>query len=579
MARKGSRQSTETWDDFEHDEVDTFHENREKELVQKATAGRRMEADDEFEMSDEEIMGLKGAGYSDEDEDDDDAELSDDGLGGNEAGEEEEEEGWGRKRSNYYGADDLENDDEKAEEEAEALRLQKKHLSEMKATDYYEEDDFKAWEASAKAAEEDGTEQTVHESLPTQDVTALSKEERLKLLETVYPEATPLAEELVSLLPQLVELQKEVEDEGEAQLKKVQFTALSAYMGTIDAYFALLIGNIQGANVNLKEHKVMEGILKGREVWRSVNDLAVGSGAADEQEDEEDEDEEMFDTEALIKSAKSAAKRKRGEAEDLDDSEDESEDDSKSEQAESDSEVEAGESDSDLDISVPVVAKKAEKRVGAGSKSDFGESTTISSADAADKAARKRNLRYYTSKIDQQSAKVREKLTGDSDLPYRERRFERERRLNEEARLRGQGGEDADDFSGSDTETAHQVRSGFEDDYYNMVATGTKQKKADRAEAHKSAVQAAKEGRLAELADEVGENGKRAINYQILKNRGLTPNRKKDNRNSRVKKRKKYETAQKKLSSVRRVFKQPTGAYGGEQTGIKKNIVRSTKFT
>lgn len=588
MARKRSSKSEETWDDFEHDEVDTFHENREKELARKASAGRRAEAEDEFEMSDEEIMGLKGAGYSDEDddEDDDDEELSDDGLVAKDE-EEGEAEGWGGKRSNYYGADDLENDEDKAEEEAEALRLQKKHLSEMKASDYYEEDDFKVWEVTAKAAEEEGAEQTIHESLPTQDVSALSKEERLKLLDTVYPEAKPLAEELVSLAPKLAELgdKSNNEDNESHQLKTIQFTALSAYLGTIDAYFALLLGNIQGSKVNLKEHKVMEGILKGREVWRAVNTLTVGSGAnADEgsegSQEEDEEDEEMFNTEALVTSAKAAAKRKRAEAETLDDSEDESEE---LEQEFSGSEVEEEEaSDSDLDISVPEVRKKAEKRLGNKSKSDFGESNAINSADAADKAARKRNLRYYTSKIDQQSNKLHEKLTGDSDLPYRERRFEREQRLNEEARRRGQSGADADDFgddSDGGDETAKQVRSGFEDEYYNMVSAGNKQKKAERAAAHEAAVRAAKDGKLAELADEVGENGKRAINYQILKNKGLTPHRKKENRNARVKKRKKYDQAQKKLSSVRRVFKQPTKAYGGEETGIKKNIVRSTKFT
>ena len=40
---------------------------------------------------------------------------------------------------------------------------------------------------------------------------------------------------------------------------------------------------------------------------------------------------------------------------------------------------------------------------------------------------------------------------------------------------------------------------------------------------------------MAELQEAVGQDGKRAINYQILKNKGLTPHRKKEYRNSRVK--------------------------------------------
>lgn len=593
MARKTSK-STETWDDIEHDEVDTFHENREKNLIQKAAAGpRKVQVQDEFELSDEEVMGLKGAGYSDSEEDEEEEDESDDGLGG-EAGEgEEDEEGWGHRRSNYYGADRLENDDDKQEEEAEAMRLQKKHLSEMKATDFYEEDDFKVWESSAKQLEAGAgadDAQVVLENLPTQDAADLSVKERTKLLETVYPEAKPLAEELVSLLPQLESLKEfaKSSDTPEDQLSSLKFTSLSAYLGTINAYFALLIHNISGSKINLREHPVMEGILKGREVWRSVNGMAAGSEEeASDVDMSESEDDEIFNTEALVTSAKNASvKRKRAEVDDLEEEEDESE-------AISDNESEVlaePESDSDLDISVPVVvkSKKEERRNKSKSTSDYGESTEISTADQADKAARKRNLRYYTSKIDQQSAKVAEKLAGDSDLPYKERRFERQQRLNEEARRRGgQGGDEADNFDSGDDEndgnsTAKQVRAGFTDDYYNMVSSGSKQKKEDRKDAHASAVKAAKEGTLADLqqSGEIGENGKRAINFQILKNKGLTgTSSNKDSRNSRVKKRKKYDQAQKKLSSVRRVYKQPTSAYGGEETGIKKNIVRSVKFT
>ncbi|KAF5092631.1 hypothetical protein D0Z03_002769 [Geotrichum reessii] len=587
MGRNSGNQ--ETWDDFEHDEVDTFHEQRDKELERKASSGKRRNAhDDEEDFSDEEIMGLKGAGYSDEEENEDD-DLDDDEFegGGAEEDEEDEEGGWGSKRSDYYGADDLENDEDKQEEEAEALRLQKKHLSEMKASDFFEEDDFKEWEKSAKELEStSATDQHVLESLPTQDAAELTVEERSKLLDTVYPEAKPLAEELVTLLPQLEKLKESStseSDQPELQLASLKFKSLSAYLGTINAYFSLLIANISagGNKINLKEHAVMEGILKGREVWRTVSGLEVGDGENDINEDVEEDD--IFNTDSLVKSARSAGKRKRA-TEDDDDAE---EDEEQFQALESDSEDEEQQvseqdeiQDSDFDIEIPVISKQTHKRKKGSSVSDFGESNSISKADLADKLSSKRNLRYYTAKIDQQSAKVREKLTGDSDLPYKERRFERQQRLNEEARKRGQ--QDADNF-GSDNEddekTAREVRDSYDDDYYNMVAAGTKQKKIDRKEAHAAAIQAAKEGRLDELQDEIGENGKRAINYQILKNKGLTPKRKKEDRNARVKKRKKYEQAKKKLSSVRRVYKQPTASYGGEETGIKKNMVRSVKFS
>lgn len=84
-----------------------------------------------------------------------------------------------------------------------------------------------------------------------------------------------------------------------------------------------------------------------------------------------------------------------------------------------------------------------------------------------------------------------------------------------------------------------------EKDYFNLTQKRRQERKGARQQAHKEAVKAARDGKLAELVGTVGEDGKRAINYQILKNKGLTPKRKKDDRNSRVKKRKKYEKAQK----------------------------------
>ena len=59
----------------------------------------------------------------------------------------------------------------------------------------------------------------------------------------------------------------------------------------------------------------------------------------------------------------------------------------------------------------------------------------------------------------------------------------------------------------------------------------------------------------------------------------VTPHRKKEYRNSRVKKRKQYEKAQKKLKSVRQVYDANNrGPYEGEKTGIKKGLSRSVKL-
>lgn len=119
-----------------------------------------------------------------------------------------------------------------------------------------------------------------------------------------------------------------------------------------------------------------------------------------------------------------------------------------------------------------------------------------------------------------------------------------------------------------------------DNEYYDSLKQNKELKSANRKLAHAAAVKAAKEGKLTELQEEIGQDGKRAINYQILKNKGLTPHRKKEYRNSRVKKRKQYEVAKKKLKSVRQVYDSETtrGPYEGEKTGIKKGLSRSVKL-
>jgi U3 small nucleolar RNA-associated protein 3 len=64
------------------------------------------------------------------------------------------------------------------------------------------------------------------------------------------------------------------------------------------------------------------------------------------------------------------------------------------------------------------------------------------------------------------------------------------------------------------------------------------------------------------------------------KNKGLTPRRKKEVRNPRVKKRMRFDEKKKKLASIKAVYKggEGRGGYGGEFTGIKKDLVKSVKL-
>lgn len=125
---------------------------------------------------------------------------------------------------------------------------------------------------------------------------------------------------------------------------------------------------------------------------------------------------------------------------------------------------------------------------------------------------------------------------------------------------------------------AKQVR-GDEDEYYDMVAHGAQRKRSDKAARYEALAKARKGERVVEAAS-VGEDGKRQISYQIQKNKGLTPHRRKEVRNPRVKKRMMYEDKKKKLRSVKAVYKggEGPGGYQGEMTGIKTGLVKSIKL-
>jgi U3 small nucleolar RNA-associated protein 3 len=129
----------------------------------------------------------------------------------------------------------------------------------------------------------------------------------------------------------------------------------------------------------------------------------------------------------------------------------------------------------------------------------------------------------------------------------------------------------------NDTAAADQVRNGkadSDDEYYADIAASKDAIKRAKKEAYEA------ERPAIESRDiQVDEGHKRLASYKILKNKGLTPHRKKENRNARVKHRNKYAKQMKKLSSTRAVVKPQTGGYGGEMSGVKTNVIKSVKLS
>lgn len=230
----------------------------------------------------------------------------------------------------------------------------------------------------------------------------------------------------------------------------------------------------------------------------------------------------------------------------------------------------------------------------------YGEPTALTTSDSADKEAKRRSLKFHTGQIDARDARQAKALQGDVDIPYRDRERSRvavaNANANRAAKMNGapmlstelDGGDwgeddsrdwqDVMDASGEARASANVGKDNDDTEYYDLIAHGRKAERRARKEQYDE--QRASE-RIA--PDDVLEDGQpRAINRTIEKNKGLSQRKPKANRNPRVKKRLRYEKAQKKLSSRGPVYKggqsSLQGGYGGEKSGISSHVVKSRRF-
>lgn len=558
--------------------------------------------------------------------------------------------GWGTNKNDYYNADVIETEADALEEEAEARRLQQAQLQGLTEEDFgFDEVEWlEANKPGAGYVGGLGQNKSVLEVLPAIEVTeALGPEERLKLLRTRYPEFEPLTKEFL----ELQELHKDLKLAAEAamlvhrrlqaktstvELESLEETipiavvrqrALSTYLAALCMYIALFTsGNAdRGGKISalspaeLRDHAVMETLVQCRELWAKAKDIVVPETEPlresllheDILSQGEMKSLEQIKANTTVdpppnRMAKKPRKTKAQKA---------AVREAVAEEALRLERVQKTEQDL-LALSVLIPKSKAvrsslqppskPRESSPAASSDFGEQATLTPLEAAEKAKRKKTLRFYTSQIAQKSQKrdtAGRDAGGDTDLPHRERLRDRQARLNAEAESRGEnkeskktrrmkgdpstalGGESDEE----DRRVAEELRDGpgGEEDYYQIVSTRHAAKKAAKQEA--AAVLAASlQTRTAGEHDNgreeenviIGPDGKRAIGYTIQKNKGLAPKRKKDVRNPRVKKRKKYEEKKKKLSSIRKVYAggEGKGGYGGEKSGIKKGLIRSVKL-
>ncbi|KAF9913078.1 hypothetical protein BX616_010168 [Lobosporangium transversale] len=645
----GSRiKAVNTWDEMEGDSEDEFHDSRNTiDLDHERELERRQY--DEYEGSEEEVFSLDdGEDEQDDEDEEEDLEDLEDDLGRGEDDEEQldlDKTSWGKSKRSYYDADEIESDEETAKaEEEEALRLQKKRIAEMSEEDFAPGEEEAVWgtvagrgilgDKDADRALVEGFEKelqgidllkakqggVVVEKIAKAGVSKLSKQEILKVLQNQSPELLDLVEEfkekteMLHAMAELLQLTNSLrkpypDDKAPMPFLRLKYQTLINYLTNIAFYITLKTSPDNGTT-DLTNHPVIDALYelkksiiklekmeKKKTIRESMEDLLelLESGEdpedTDKSEDEEDKQHSKQDSKAKTPLEKNKKTKKKTAVK----------------QTAEKAKPKGFEYNVELEEEFVSHNKKVKNRKSAADKkrsrleNDYGDLDELLDVDMEDKAQKKRSLRDYVAKLDQ-NANKRSKIlrgSGDTDIPYREKFKDRQEQLKRQAVKSAPIPENTDlddlEWDAKDIEDARPIdenqddifsadrRSSLNDrvqqdtegeDYYQEVLAAKEAKKAARRALNENL-----EKSTSFEDTSIDPNDKRSISWQILKNKGLTPHRKKEQRNPRVKHRNRYETAKKKIKSVKRVFTRLEGAYGGEKTGIKTGLARSVKFS
>ena len=621
------------------DSEDEFFMHNDKVMLEEPVKkrGRRQQEEDEFlQASDEEVLGYSesssGAEEGDNGDDEIDLEDTNDAATSEDLGSSVDEQdvemdsmaGWGSSKAAYYDADKITNEEEALAEEEEARRLQRKQLQSLQDADFgFDEIEWAAGEDASeeeKEKSEDPYESggVIKEKLPElQILPDMNDTDKLKLLRRRYPTVEEFARELVELQPlwrQLQDNQKSLPTTAQSTeefplslqepTSRVQFRALSAYLGGLAMYFAVLTSSARDASISeetpslpllpqeVRDHEVVEYVRRCRTLWEMAVDLPSDPETAHSALEEQPNDFDGLEDSTLPEAMSTEPSPSKTEKPDT--AQEKRVQASTARRA-----ARLASTQADL-VALQTELARPNKQLrplapdtSTNDMHDLGDEPILDARTAAEKAQRRKSLRFYTSRIAQKAnkdAKFADAAGGDDDLPYRERWRDKVERLNREAEARGRQGKEGNEPDDEDESEGHDIKEitnaereamDQDDDYAEFMGyvNAKKEKKRQREDAYRTAHEQG--GRVERIQqDGVGPHGRREIGYAIAKNKGLTPKRKKEIRNPRVKKRLRFEEKKKKLRSMKPSWKggEGRGGYGGELTGIKTGLVKGVKF-
>ncbi|WFD38519.1 something about silencing protein 10 [Malassezia japonica] len=562
----------------------------------------------------------------------DDAKESDDENDDEES--EEEDLGWGANKRSYYSgntAEDLESDSEIDEDKAheletnEAIRLQRQSRAGMN-DDEFGLENIDAVEAQMNADEQSAAARAKRKreldgvaNMPTAASIETSPEELVAKLQIRAPIVLALVDEFGGVLKQLRETQEyvaHVSEHGERQVAEIAhlyYQTLSSYTMLLAFFFQLAsVPEMAAEPERLLTHPVMERLSQFKKALVEMKALGLFDpedlGDEDEREmagimgpptDEDLEYEQLGDLES-------------GELDDL--IEDEKENQHVYEQrpaspqpkpAKRRKSKKAAEAPAPEPAPLAAVAavgaavprpKRSTPKESLESADAYGEPTQMRKSDAQEKAQRKRDVKFHAdASVDVNGPVKANKLEGDADIPYRDRQRSRDAVAAAKSSKAAKAKALSQDTSLNDTEWGEgdwrdrqavmggersAAKEAEDDDaaYYDLISSNKRAKKSNKKQEYD-------EQRLASRVyddEELAPGEHRLIDRTIEKNKGLTPHRPKSVRNPRVKRRMKFDKANKRLSSTRAVYKGGQnalqGGYQGEKSGISTHLVKSRKL-